>query len=321
MRNFSRLIQSFFSKEYIFNRLKTSIKSKMASAEVIRRLESKAAAAEQIIIQLKNQVEEIKSRNVQKDLTLENEKLRNEIKRYRNELIRLETLQGIKQVPIPDKDVVPVKPSETPVEPVISEKSLPQTLPQKKEAKTKKEKAPANEKKPSNTKVVEEPPIDVGRLDFKVGKIVNVKKHPDADSLYVEEIDIGEGKNRTVVSGLVKHVPIEEMQNRLVVVLCNLKPAKMRGITSEAMVMCASSPEAVEILIPPAGAVPGDLVHVEGYPRVPDNILNPKKKIFETCAPDLKTDDQKQAVYKGVPLSIPGKGPIVSSTLTGVQVK
>jgi aminoacyl tRNA synthase complex-interacting multifunctional protein 1 len=46
---------------------------------------------------------------------------------------------------------------------------------------------------------LEEPPVDVGRLDFRVGRIVSAKKHPDADSLYVEEIDVGEEKARTVV--------------------------------------------------------------------------------------------------------------------------
>jgi aminoacyl tRNA synthase complex-interacting multifunctional protein 1 len=45
----------------------------------------------------------------------------------------------------------------------------------------------------------DEPPVDVGRLDFRVGRIISAKKHPDADSLYVEEIDVGEGKARTVV--------------------------------------------------------------------------------------------------------------------------
>jgi tRNA-binding EMAP/Myf-like protein len=39
-----------------------------------------------------------------------------------------------------------------------------------------------------------------------------VKKHPDADSLYVEEIDVGEDAPRVVVSGLVKFIPMEQMQ-------------------------------------------------------------------------------------------------------------
>ncbi|CAL8069838.1 unnamed protein product [Orchesella dallaii] len=163
--------------------------------------------------------------------------------------------------------------------------------------------------------------VDVGRLDLRIGVIRECTRHPDADSLYVEKIDVGEANVRTVISGLVKHVPIEAMQNRTVVVLCNLKPSKMRGITSEAMVMCASSPEKVEILVPPSGSAPGDVIEVEGYVRRPDPVLNPKKKIFETVAPDLKTNDQKQATYKGAPWTVPGKGLVVSETLCGVNVK
>lgn len=95
----------------------------------------------------------------------------------------------------------------------------------------------------------------------------------------------------------------------------------MRGVTSEAMVMCASTPEKVEILTPPPGSVPGDLVHCEGYPRNPDALLNPKKKIFETCAPDLLTNLKKEACYKNAPLIVPGKGNIVSQTLVGVNIR
>lgn len=56
------------------------------------------------------------------------------------------------------------------------------------------------------------------------------------------------------------------MQNRMVILLCNLKPAKMRGVVSQAMVMCASSPEKVEILAPPHGSVPGDRVTFDAFP-------------------------------------------------------
>lgn len=52
----------------------------------------------------------------------------------------------------------------------------------------------------------------------------------------------------------------------MAVLLCNLKPAKMRGVLSQAMVMCASSPEKVEILDPPSGAMAGDRVTFQGFP-------------------------------------------------------
>ena len=62
--------------------------------------------------------------------------------------------------------------------------------------------------------------MDVSRLDFRIGKIVAVEKHPDADTLYVETVDLGEEKPRTIVSGLVNHVPIEQV-NRCGETLCH----------------------------------------------------------------------------------------------------
>ena len=70
--------------------------------------------------------------------------------------------------------------------------------------------------------------------------LTSLWQHPDADSLYVEKIDVGEAEPRTVVSGLVQFVPQEDLQDRLVVVLCNLKPQKMRGVESQGMLLCAS---------------------------------------------------------------------------------
>lgn len=78
------------------------------------------------------------------------------------------------------------------------------------------------------------------RLDIRVGKVVEVQRHPDADTLYVLKIDLAEAQPRTIISGLVKFVNIEELDQRLVAVLCNLKPSKMRGILSEGMVLCTS---------------------------------------------------------------------------------
>lgn len=72
---------------------------------------------------------------------------------------------------------------------------------------------------------------------MRIGKIVDINKHPDADALYVEKIDCGEEKARTVVSGLVNHVPIDEMRDRIVMVLCNLKPAKVTYIFFIALVV------------------------------------------------------------------------------------
>lgn len=98
-------------------------------------------------------------------------------------------------------------------------------------------------------------PLPTGNLDLRVGKILSVEKHPEADTLYIESIDVGEEEPRTIVSGLVNFVPLEEMQDRDVVVICNLKARNIRGVKSHGMVLCASDEahENVEPLLPPAG--------------------------------------------------------------------
>lgn len=259
-------------------------------------------------------------------LLAENEKLRKQVELAKQQLIELETKNGKKQIVVPNNGTassvsVASKPTTNASVTVTTQQSASteaaSTKPSK-EKKTKEKKATAPA---ATTAANDDGPVDISRIDLRIGKIVDVQKHPDADSLYLEKIDLGEPAPRTIVSGLVKFVPIEEMQNRIVVVMCNLKPAKMRGITSEGMVMCASTPEKVEVLSAPPGSVPGDLVHCEGYARAPDAQLNPKKKIFETVAPDLRTNDDLIACYKGAALNVPGKGPIKAQTLKNVNVK
>ncbi|KRT79512.1 tRNA synthetase, partial [Oryctes borbonicus] len=158
------------------------------------------------------------------------------------------------------------------------------------------------ETKASQAKSPTSDDIAPSRLDIRIGKIVEVSRHPDADALYVEKIDLGEKEPRTIVSGLVNFVPIEEMENRLVVVLCNLKPAKMRGIESQGMVLCASldDPKRVEPLIPPEFAKPGDRVIIENYETgTPDDVLNPKKKVWEKLQVDFKTNNDLIAQWQG----------------------
>ncbi|XP_037085830.1 tyrosine--tRNA ligase, cytoplasmic-like [Pollicipes pollicipes] len=143
------------------------------------------------------------------------------------------------------------------------------------------------------------------RLDMRVGRVVSVERHPEAETLYVERIDLGELEPRTIVSGLVQHVSEDELRGRLVVVLCNLKPAKMRGVESRGMLLCASAeePRAVRPLDPPASARPGDRVLVESYETgAPDEQLNPKKKVWEKLQADLKTSATGVAEWQGNPL-------------------
>lgn len=81
--------------------------------------------------------------------------------------------------------------------------------------------------------------------------------------------------------------------------------------------MCASSSENVEILEPPPGSVPGDYINVDGYTRSPDKVL----KVFEEIALDLKTDENLQATYKGIPWVVVDKGVVVTKSLKNVKIK
>ncbi|GAA5884631.1 hypothetical protein JCM16303_003690 [Sporobolomyces ruberrimus] len=157
------------------------------------------------------------------------------------------------------------------------------------------------EKKPAPPAPVVEAPAP-WMVDLRVGKIIDVKLHPDADSLYVETIDIGEPEPRTVVSGLVKYMTLEQMRGSTLITVCNLKPVAMRGVKSFAMVLCATSPDGkdggVEFVNPPPGSQPGDRVFFEGFEdKTALELLNPKKKIFETVQPGFTTLENKDAAW------------------------
>ena len=120
------------------------------------------------------------------------------------------------------------------------------------------------------------------RAEIRVGRIVSVEKHPNADRLFVEKVDIGGGGELiTVVSGLVGHVTLEELRNRLALFVVNLKPAVMFKVKSQGMILVCKSTAAettlLEPLVVPASANPGDRLLLEGVgEEAADNQLNPK---------------------------------------------
>jgi len=199
----------------------------------------------------------------------------------------------------------------------------------KTQKKEKKEKAP----KPQKNAPAPEKPLSPALIDLRVGHILRAINHPNADSLYVSTIACGDPEGadntsvdeetkkvvRTVCSGLNGLVPLEEMQGRKVVVVCNLKPVTMRGIKSAAMVLAASPrpkegedghhTTPVELVSPPEAAEAGERVFFEGWEGEPEAVLNPKKKVWETVQPGFtttgelgvgfKVDDVPQLVEQG----------------------
>ncbi|KAI9018397.1 tRNA synthetases class I-domain-containing protein [Hyaloraphidium curvatum] len=145
---------------------------------------------------------------------------------------------------------------------------------------------------------------DISKLDVRVGRILEATRHPDAETLYVEKIDLGDATGpRTVVSGLAKFVPLESLVGKLVVCLANLKPSKLRGVESQAMVLAASNSDRtiVELVEPPEDAVPGEPVTFDGYERTPEPVLNPKHKIWEKTQALFRTGADGVAMFGDVP--------------------
>jgi methionyl-tRNA synthetase len=107
--------------------------------------------------------------------------------------------------------------------------------------------APTTKSEKSEEKKVVEKPTDVEeitiddftKIDLRVGQILECKKHPKADRLLVSQIDLGYEK-RQIVSGIADHYKPEDLINKKVIVVANLKPVKLRGELSEGMVLAAS---------------------------------------------------------------------------------
>lgn len=184
-------------------------------------------------------------------------------------------------------------------------------------ARPKKEKAPKQPKQPA---AAVEKPLSPCMIDLRVGHILKAINHPNADALYVSTIACGDAPGtentseyeghicRTVCSGLNGLVPLEEMQGRKIVAVCNLKPVTMRGIKSAAMVLAASPRLApgqtddhagpVELVNIPAESAAGERVYFEGWQGEPEAVLNPKKKVWEMLQPGFTTTDGLEVGFK-----------------------
>jgi methionine--tRNA ligase beta chain len=164
------------------------------------------------------------------------------------------------------------------------------------------EPAPAAKKEPAA--VAEEvPPFAL--LDVRVGKIVEAWVHPDSDKLWCERIDVGEEEPREIASGLRAYYPTADLlEGRSVLVVCNLKEAKLAGFKSNGMVLCASNEDKsdVKFVDPPADSQPGERVVCEGMVAEPatSNQMK-KKKLMDKAATELRAVDGV-ACYRNVPL-------------------
>ncbi|KAI4836850.1 tRNA import protein tRIP [Plasmodium brasilianum] len=121
---------------------------------------------------------------------------------------------------------------------------------------------------------------DISRLNILVGYVEEVEIHPDADTLYCLKVNVGEDKPRDICSGLRNKKNAEELMNKYVLVLANLKEKSLRGRKSYGMVLCGSFDEKVELLTPPSGAKIGERIICENMDMnsLPDKSLSSDKE-------------------------------------------
>lgn len=100
---------------------------------------------------------------------------------------------------------------------------------------------------------------EFARLDLRVAEVLAAEPVRGADRLLKLRVDVG-GEERQVVAGIAQHYEPEALVGRQVVLVANLKPAKIRGIESQGMILAASSPEGLAFVTPEKPIVPGSKV-------------------------------------------------------------
>ncbi|MCL6500435.1 MAG: methionine--tRNA ligase [Candidatus Pacearchaeota archaeon] len=87
------------------------------------------------------------------------------------------------------------------------------------------------------------------KLDLRVGKIVGVKPHPNADKLVLLEIDLGDLGKRTLVAGIKQHYSEKELKGKQCIVFTNLEPKEVRGVKSEGMILAAVNKDKSKVIL------------------------------------------------------------------------
>ncbi len=100
---------------------------------------------------------------------------------------------------------------------------------------------------------------DFRKLDLRVAKVISVENVKNADKLYKLTIDLGD-ETRTIVTGIKDFYKPQELKDRLIVVIANLKPARIRGVESQGMLLAAEHDNVIALLMPDKDVPPGSKI-------------------------------------------------------------
>ena len=99
---------------------------------------------------------------------------------------------------------------------------------------------------------------DFQRLDLRVGIIRQAEPISGSDTLLKLTVDLGE--ERTIVAGLAPHYQVDDLRNKQVIVVANLKPVKLRGVESQGMILAAEDESGVHLATTDIEGTPGTII-------------------------------------------------------------
>ena len=155
-------------------------------------------------------------------------------------------------------------------------------------------------------------------VDLRIARITEISRHPEADKLYIETIDAGDPEPRTIVSGLVPYYEEEDLLGKNIILVYNLKPAKLRGVKSQGMLLAAEKEgdenrETVEVLFVD-DVEPGARIVLEGQ-NIPEEA--PKKIKIDHFFDIPITVKDNTVVVGDTPLTVSGKRITTSQVTRG----
>lgn len=148
--------------------------------------------------------------------------------------------------------------------------------------------------------------FDFKFLKIRIGKIIKIENHPEADRLFIEEVSF-EDEKRTIVSGLRSYYKEEDLLGKYCLFLVNLKKSKLKGIESQGMILCVKNGENIKVLEAPCDKEGLEVrLNEEGIDVVKhwcSRILDGKSEIFKSIMARLKTENYVMK-FDGISLSV-----------------
>lgn len=110
--------------------------------------------------------------------------------------------------------------------------------------------APSSAEKPAEPETPQITIDDFAKVDLRIGTITSAEPHPNADRLLVLKVDVGEPETRQLVAGIRSAYDVRTLVGQQIVVVANLKPAKLRGVESHGMLLAGKDETGLCVLAP-----------------------------------------------------------------------